>query len=65
MIMLDGPPAAAIRYVKESNGLDPSLYGGGGSLSSDFFPEVSSFVSCERVAFVSETMANESSDEDD
>jgi hypothetical protein len=33
VIMLAAPPAA-ITYVKESSGLDPSVYGGGGSPSS-------------------------------
>lgn len=32
--MLAAPPAAAITYVKESSGLEPSVYGGGGSESS-------------------------------
>lgn len=32
--MLAAPPAAAMTYVKESSGLEPSVYGGGGSLSS-------------------------------
>jgi hypothetical protein len=32
--MLAAPPAAAITYVNESMGLDPSVYGGGGSPSS-------------------------------
>lgn len=33
-MMLAAPPAAAITYVNESRGLDPSVYGGGGSPSS-------------------------------
>ena len=32
--MLAAPPAAAMTYVKESRGLEPSVYGGGGSPSS-------------------------------
>ena len=32
--MLAAPPAAAMTYVNPSNGLDPSVYGGGGSPSS-------------------------------
>lgn len=34
--MLAAPPAAAITYVNESSGLEPSVYGGGGSESSAF-----------------------------
>lgn len=63
--MLAAPPAAAITYVKDCNGLGPSLYGGGGSLSSDFFPALSSFLSCERLAFVSATTVEVKVDEDD
>jgi hypothetical protein len=33
-MILAGPPAVAMTYVKPSSGLDPSLYGGGGSPSS-------------------------------
>ena|SRR5271168_843598 len=33
-MMLAAPPAAAITYVNDSSGLDPSVYGGGGSPSS-------------------------------
>ena len=32
--MLEVPPAAAMRYVKEWRGLEPSEYAGGGSPSS-------------------------------
>ena len=64
MIMLAAPLAAAITYVKDSNGLEPSLYGGGGSLSSDFFPALSSFLSRERLAFVSATTVEALADED-
>lgn len=32
--MLAAPPAAAMTYVKPSSGLEPSVYGGGGSPSS-------------------------------
>lgn len=34
VIMLAAPPAAAMTYVNPSNGLEPSVYGGGGSPSS-------------------------------
>ena len=34
MIILAGPPAVAMTYVNPSRGLEPSLYGGGGSPSS-------------------------------
>ena len=33
-MILAAPPAAAITYVNESSGLDPSVYGGGASSSS-------------------------------
>jgi hypothetical protein len=53
--MLAGPPAVAMTYVNDANGLEPSLYGGGGSPSSKSFPEDPSFVSRGRAAFVSAT----------
>lgn len=34
VMILAGPPADAMTYVNDSSGLDPSLYGGGGSPSS-------------------------------
>ena len=34
VIILAGPPAVAMTYVNPSRGLEPSLYGGGGSPSS-------------------------------
>lgn len=54
--MLAAPPAAAITYVNDSIGLDPSVYGGGGSASSDF-PDDSPGLSfpAQRTALVSET----------
>lgn len=59
MIILDGPPAAAITYVNDSMGLDPSVYGGGGSPSSaDFAPEDSPFW---KKALVSATIGDEES----
>ena len=64
MIILAAPPAAAIIYVKDCNGLDPSLYGGGGSLSSDFLPALSSLLSRGRLAFVSATTLEVTDDED-
>lgn len=52
-MMLAGPPAAAITYVKESSGLDPSEYGGGGSHSSAPLFDDSPLVSVGSAAFVS------------
>ena len=52
-MILAGPPVAAITYVNESSGLDPSVYGGGGSDSSALLPEASAFVSRGRAALVS------------
>jgi hypothetical protein len=52
-MILAGPPADAITYVKESSGLDPSEYGGGGSPSSTPLPEDSPLVSLGSAAFVS------------
>lgn len=43
--MLAGPPAEAMMYVKQSMGLEPSVYGGGGSPSSTPLPEDSPLVS--------------------
>ena len=37
--MLAAPPAAAMTYANESSGLDPSVYGGGGSPSSTLFED--------------------------
>ncbi len=51
--MLAAPPAAAITYVKESSGLDPSVYGGGGSPSSALLLGHSPFVSAGSAALVS------------
>lgn len=53
--MLAATPAAAITYVNDSMGLDPSVYGGGGSPSSGAFPDDSPFLSFEKAAFVSAT----------
>ena len=56
VIMLAGPPAVAMTYVKLLIGLDPSLYGGGGSPSSrSLLAEAPSFVSRGSAAFVSAT----------
>jgi len=52
--MLVGPPAAAITYVNASMGLDPSVYGGGGSPSSKLLFEDSPLVSRGGTALVSE-----------
>ena len=53
VMILAGPPVAAITYVNESRGLDPSVYGGGGSDSSALLLEDSAFVSRGRAALVS------------
>jgi hypothetical protein len=52
-MILAAPPAAAMTYVNDSSGLDPSVYGGGGSPSSGPFPEGSPFLSRESAALVS------------
>jgi hypothetical protein len=62
--MLAGPPADAITYVKESSGLKPSLYGGGGSPSSISLLLEPSLVSRGRAALVSATATAEAVDED-
>ena len=54
-MILAAPPAAAITYVNESSGLEPSVYGGGGSPSSTPFPDGSPFVSFGSAALVSAT----------
>lgn len=59
-MILAAPPAAAIRYVKESSGLEPSEYAGGGSESSSFL-EDSPLVSWGRAALVSATTSSSSS----
>ena len=53
VIKLAGPPAAAMTYVNESSGLEPSVYGGGGSPSSSPLPEDWPLVSEGRAALVS------------
>lgn len=54
--MLAAPPAAAMTYVKPSSGLEPSVYGGGGSPSSrSLLPAGPSFVSRGSAALVSAT----------
>jgi hypothetical protein len=55
-MMLAAPPAAAMMYAKESKGLDPSVYAGGGSESS-FFLDDSPVVSCGNAAFVAVTVS--------
>lgn len=55
-MILAAPPAAAIVYINESNGLDPSsLYAGGGS-SSSLLSDDCAFVSCDNAALVSVTI---------
>jgi hypothetical protein len=63
-MMLAGPPAVAMTYVNESSGLDPSLYGGGGSPSSISLLLEPSFVSRGRAALVSATAAAAAEDDD-
>ena len=53
--MLAAPPAAAMTYVKPSRGLDPSVYGGGGSPSSKSLLDCPSLVSRGSAALVSAT----------
>lgn len=60
-MILEAPPAAAMTYVKESIGLDPSVYGGGGSPSSGDFPEDFPSWSRERDALVSATIDDDGS----
>jgi hypothetical protein len=55
VMMLAAPPAAAMTYVNPSRGLEPSLYGGGGSPSSKSFSDRPSLVSRGSAAFVSAT----------
>lgn len=54
-MILAGPPADAMTYVNESNGLEPSLYGGGGSPSSISLEDEPSLVSRGNAALVSAT----------
>lgn len=53
--MLAAPPAAAMTYVKPSSGLEPSVYGGGGSPSSRSLLDVPLLVSRGSAALVSAT----------
>lgn len=53
--MLAPPPAAAMTYVKPSSGLEPSVYGGGGSPSSRSLLDWPSLVSRDSAALVSAT----------
>lgn len=64
VMMLAGPPADAMTYVNDSSGLDPSLYGGGGSPSSMSLLLEPSLVSRGSAAFVSATAAAAAEDED-
>lgn len=52
-MILAAPPAAAITYVNESSGLNPSVYGGGGSPSSALLFDGSPLVSGGSAALVS------------
>lgn len=61
VIMLEGPPAAAMTYVKASMGLVPSVYGGGGSPSSRFRVEDSALESLGSVGWVAATRCSSSS----
>ena len=53
MIILAAGPATAITYVNELSGLEPSVYGGGGSESSALLLECSALVSAGKAALVS------------
>lgn len=53
--MLAAPPAAAMTYVNPSSGLEPSVYGGGGSPSSKSLLDWPCFVSRGSAALVSAT----------
>lgn len=66
VMILAGPPAVAMTYVKPSKGLDPSLYGGGGSPSSRSLLEEPSLslLSRGRAALVSATADATAEDED-
>lgn len=63
--MLAAPPAADMTYVSPLIGLEPSVYGGGGSPSSRSLLADPSFslVSRGRAAFVSATTAGYEEDE--
>lgn len=55
-MMLAAPPAAAMTYGNPSSGLEPSVYGGGGSPLSSLLEEASlSLVSLGSAALVSAT----------
>ena len=56
--MLAAPPAAAMAYVKPSRGLEPSVYGGGGSRSSELFADDVPLVSVGSAAFTSASAAD-------
>lgn len=60
--MLATPPVAAIRYVKDSKGLEPSEYGGGGSLSSASLLDDRSFESGGSAALISAAAMAEGDD---
>lgn len=64
VMMLAGPSALAMTYVKPSMGLDPSVYGGGGSPSSYSLLEEPSLVSLGSAAFVSATTVAAAEDEE-
>lgn len=53
--MLAAPPAAAMTYVNPSSGLEPSVYGGGGSPSSKSLLDCPGLVSRGSAALVSAT----------
>lgn len=57
--MLAAPPAAAMTYVKPSSGLEPSVYGGGGSPSSRSLLDCPSLVSRGSAALVSATTVDD------
>lgn len=64
-MILAGPPAVAMTYVNESSGLEPSLYGGGGSPSSkSLLLPAPSLVSRGSAALVSATAALAAEEDD-
>lgn len=60
--MLAAPPAAAMTYVKPSRGLEPSVYGGGGSPSSKSLLDCPLLLSRGSAALVSATTVDAAAD---
>lgn len=61
VMMLAAPPAAAMTKVNDSSGLEPSVYGGGGSLSSTPLRVGSPLVSRGNTALVSAALRHSAS----